>query len=96
MPRTVLTRLRPTRLRTVMALTAGSLALGGVLPAAVLAEAGTPAGHRAATRLPPLDPAALRQAISGPPNQQVVSAVVNVSGSAGSWRGASGTADLAR
>ncbi|MFC1439953.1 serine hydrolase domain-containing protein [Streptacidiphilus sp. N1-10] len=74
-------------MRALLALTAGSLALTAVLPAAA-AEAGT-------AQLPPVNPAALRQAISGLPNQQVVSALIDVSGSGGSWRGASGTADLA-
>ena len=82
----VTSRPRHTRLRTLIGLTAGTLALAAVLPAT--AEAG-------ATQLPPVNPAALAQAISGLPDQQVVGALVDVSGSGGSWRGASGTADLA-
>ncbi|QMU70692.1 serine hydrolase [Streptacidiphilus sp. P02-A3a] len=95
MPHTSLPPRRPVRLRTLVALTAGSLALTGVLPAVALAEGRARVTQSAADRLPPVDPTALRQAISGLPNQRVVSAVINITGSAGSWRGASGSADLA-
>jgi D-alanyl-D-alanine carboxypeptidase len=79
------TRLPRTRLRALIGLTAGSLALTGLLPSAA---------HAATGQLPPLNPAALRQSISGLPNQQITSAVLDVSGQDGSWRGASGAADL--
>lgn len=70
-------------LRTLVALAAGSLALAAVLPAAA-----------SAAQLPPVNPAALRQSIAGLPDQGITAALVSVSGSGGSWRGASGTADL--
>ena len=76
-------------LRTLVALTAGSLALAEVLPAAAAASA------TSGTQLPPVNPAALRQSIAGLPDQGITAALVSVSESGGSWRGASGTADLA-
>jgi D-alanyl-D-alanine carboxypeptidase len=43
--------------------------------------------------LPPLDPAALRDAIAGLPNATVTGALVNVTGPAGQWSGTSGVRD---
>jgi D-alanyl-D-alanine carboxypeptidase len=48
----------------------------------------------AASTLPPLDPALLRQAIAGLPNDAITGAQVTVSGSAGAWAGRNGVADL--
>jgi D-alanyl-D-alanine carboxypeptidase len=49
----------------------------------------------ATTDLPPLDPAAMKAAISGLPNQTVTGALVKVSGPAGHWSGTSGVGDVA-
>lgn len=45
--------------------------------------------------VPPLDAAALREAISGLPGSQLTAALAQVAGPAGHWSGAAGTADLA-
>ncbi|MBB5935931.1 serine hydrolase domain-containing protein [Streptomyces zagrosensis] len=44
--------------------------------------------------LPSLDAGALREAISGLPNEKVTSALVKVSGTEGEWAGTSGVADV--
>jgi D-alanyl-D-alanine carboxypeptidase len=76
-------------------------AVAAVLTAGILLSAGPAAaqGHAATSGrpdvvLPPLNPTALRQTISGLPNAAVTSAVVAVTGSRGHWSGAAGTADL--
>lgn len=74
-------------------LTAGSLALAGALPATAAAQ--WPAASAVPGQVPPVDGTALRQAIAGLPAPGITSALVRISGSAGDWRGASGTADLA-
>lgn len=71
---------------TIVAL-AGS-ALGGS------AVAASPTSRPAADPLPPLDPAALREAIAGLPNATVTGALVNVTGSGGQWSGTSGVRDI--
>ncbi|GAA3567348.1 serine hydrolase domain-containing protein [Nonomuraea rosea] len=45
--------------------------------------------------IPPINPAALRQAIGGLPAADATAAIVRVGGSKGSWTGVSGVADLA-
>jgi D-alanyl-D-alanine carboxypeptidase len=60
--------------------------------AALTAVSAAPAG---AAGLPPLDPAALRQSISGLPSPGITGALLRITGSAGAWSGASGRADLA-
>ncbi|TCO48980.1 serine hydrolase domain-containing protein [Actinocrispum wychmicini] len=47
-----------------------------------------------ATTVPPLNPAALRAAIAGLPNDEASGALVQVRGSAGTWVGTSGVADI--
>lgn len=59
---------------------------------AALIVTATPAS--AATDLPPLNPAHLRAAIDGLPNADVSGAILQVRGSAGSWEGTSGVADI--
>ncbi|WP_433351888.1 hypothetical protein ACQP25_02830 [Microtetraspora malaysiensis] len=44
--------------------------------------------------LPPLDAAAMRAAISGLPDANVTGALVEVTGSAGRWRGTAGVGDI--
>lgn len=87
-----------TVLAAVTALAAGSLVLAGTLPATAAANrpAAAPAkGKVPRAQVPPVDGAALRQAIAGLPDEGITGALVRVAGSAGGWRGASGTADLA-
>lgn len=65
-----------------------------VLTASVIGMAAAPAWSAPGDRLPPLDPAAMRAAISGLPNATVTGALVRVTGSAGQWNGTSGVGDV--
>jgi D-alanyl-D-alanine carboxypeptidase len=51
-------------------------------------------GAGSETDLPPLDPAALEQAIAGLPSETMTGALVRVTGTAGRWSGTSGVADI--
>jgi D-alanyl-D-alanine carboxypeptidase len=73
------------RMRRHLAAIGTTLALTGVASPAFASASGTP---------PPLDPAALQNAISGLPNATVTGALVNVTGSAGRWSGTSGVRDV--
>ncbi|MEV7097272.1 serine hydrolase domain-containing protein [Amycolatopsis sp. NPDC051045] len=64
------------------------LACGTLLLATTLAPAAS------ASTLPPLNPAAMRTAIAGLPNDEASGALVQVRGSAGTWVGTSGVADI--
>jgi D-alanyl-D-alanine carboxypeptidase len=65
-----------------------ALACGTMLLATALATSAS------ATPLPPLDPAAMRTAIAGLPNEEASGALAQVRGSAGTWVGTSGVADI--
>lgn len=80
------------RIRT-LSLTAATLAAAVSASTAVTAFA-APVRTPAASQLPALDPALLRQAISGLPDTTVTSALVRVTGSAGRWSGRSGVGDV--
>jgi D-alanyl-D-alanine carboxypeptidase len=69
----------------------GALAAFG----ATAGTAGASAGGLPAAGLPPLDPAALRQAIGGLPDPAITGALVDITGTAGAWSGASGLSDIA-
>ncbi|MEV7778860.1 serine hydrolase domain-containing protein [Kitasatospora sp. NPDC088351] len=71
-----------------------ALTAGATAPASAAAPAAA-ASNTAASKLSPLDAAALRQAIAGLPNADVTGALVRITGSAGRWSGTSGSADLA-
>ncbi|MFC6231090.1 serine hydrolase [Paenibacillus allorhizosphaerae] len=49
----------------------------------------------AQTTLPPLDPGAMREVLSGLPNSKATAALVYVGTPTDSWMGASGVADIA-
>jgi D-alanyl-D-alanine carboxypeptidase len=66
----------------VVALTAVAAVVVAAMPAA------------AATALPPPNDAALTAAIAGLPNHETTGALVRITGSAGTWSGTSGVADL--
>lgn len=62
---------------------------------AAVAVAGAGLGTAtAAADVPPLDPAALRAAIAGLPNDEASGALLQVRGRAGSWHGTSGVANV--
>jgi len=71
--------------------------LAAILPIIALVGSATGSAHAAsrpaATPLPPLDPAVMRDAIAGLPNATVTGALVNVTGSGGQWSGTSGIRD---
>ncbi|MEU3838433.1 serine hydrolase domain-containing protein [Streptomyces sp. NPDC028635] len=72
-----------------------TLAAAVAAPAlAVTRPAVTSAPAAAGAPLPPLDPAALRAAIAGLPDEDVTGALVRITGSAGHWSGTSGVGDL--
>jgi D-alanyl-D-alanine carboxypeptidase len=76
-------------------LAAIAVAIASTALATTTAAAGT-ASHvsrPAADPLPPLDPAAMRDAIAGLPDATVTGALVNVTGPAGQWSGTSGVRD---
>jgi len=77
-------------MKSMWKLIAGA-ALAGATVAGVV-----PAGAAASgAGVPPLNAAALRKDISGLPGSQVTAALAQVTGPAGRWSGAAGTADLA-
>ena len=65
-----------------------------VATAIAVAVAGVGTGSAAAEELPPLDPAVLRAAIAGLPNDEASGALLQVRGRAGSWQGTSGVANV--
>ncbi|MCW2861001.1 MAG: peptidase [Actinoallomurus sp.] len=69
-------------------------AVGAVLAIAGSLSTASAAVRPSSTPLPPLDPAALRDAISGLPNATVTGALIKVTGSAGQWSGTSGVGDI--
>jgi D-alanyl-D-alanine carboxypeptidase len=69
-------------------------AVGAVLAIAGSMSTASAAVRPSSTPMPPLDPAALRDAISGLPNATVTGALINVTGSAGRWSGTSGVRDI--
>ncbi|GAA2278822.1 serine hydrolase domain-containing protein [Kitasatospora cystarginea] len=79
------------------AVTIGASAPAFAAPAAPVPAAGAANGisHTAVALLPPLDPAAIQKVLDQHPTPDVTGALVRVSGSAGSFQGASGTGDLA-
>ncbi|MCC3768660.1 serine hydrolase [Streptomyces sp. UNOC14_S4] len=82
---------------------AGALLLTAAVPASAAFAAPAPAGSTVAgttgttgtpSVLPPLDPTALRAAISDLDHPQATGAQLRVSGSAGKWYGTSGVSDI--
>ncbi|POX56333.1 peptidase [Streptomyces sp. Ru71] len=72
-----------------------TLAAGAAAPALALSRPGvTSAPPAASAPLPRLDPAALRAAIGGLPDEDVTGALLRITGSAGHWSGTSGVGDL--
>ncbi|MDH6128017.1 serine hydrolase domain-containing protein [Kitasatospora sp. GP82] len=93
----IASRTRASRTRWTTVAAAGALLVALVTGAAAPASAApvaAPGAGAVAAPLPPLDPAALRQAIDGLPNADVTGALVRVTGSAGDWSGTSGVGDL--
>ena len=82
-------RRRPVR-RAVVPLAAAALLAG--IASAPLPQSATPADG--VVTLPPVNPAALQDAIAGLPTPDITAAVVGVTGRGGHWAGASGPADL--
>ncbi|MCC9310291.1 beta-lactamase family protein [Kitasatospora sp. RB6PN24] len=88
------TRTRWTTAAAAAALTA-ALAVGTITPAIAATTAGAPAAAGAvaagsSTTVPPLDPAAIRQALADRPAADVSGGFVQVTGSAGKFTGTSG------
>jgi D-alanyl-D-alanine carboxypeptidase len=79
---------------TIEAMRKHLAAIGAVLAIAGSVSTASASVRPSSTPLPPLDPAALRDAISGLPNATVTGALINVTGSAGRWSGTSGVRDI--
>ncbi|WP_433267717.1 serine hydrolase domain-containing protein [Actinosynnema sp. CS-041913] len=65
-----------------------------LIPLVALAFAATALPAHAAPTVPPLDRAALREAVANLPDDEVSGALARVSGTAGSWRGSGGVARI--
>lgn len=71
------------------------LVVGVVLVGATVVSLAPVGAAASGASVPPLDAAALRKAINGLPGSQTTAALAQVTGLAGHWSGAAGTADLA-